>query len=497
MRRRLSILALLCGISGHAMALSEPEARHLLVRAGEVVSQENLAALRFLDRDEAFSWLERNHAAVAARPEERFPWFDAYDEFYRHYTAYADDKRSLRCRKALGLAALRLKGAMKLKERAETPLRFNPRDTGTFDVDVYQLLDIAGHLLSISLIQEVIHSESRFTTTMTLFWHGHFTSSFAKVLRPDLMLRQHVLLRRLSLGNFGQLLHEITYDPAMLIYLDGNTSTAGEPNLNFARELFELFTLGEGNYAERDISEAARALTGLAIVAGKGLLDRTRHDSGVKTVLGSSGALTPDTLLDLLLSKPATSRRVVTKLWRAFVSPDPDPTLVFSWAEEFRRSGFDIRQLMRRILTSDAFYADANRLTLIKSPLEVVFFPYITFNYEPQDPLDLVLQTSIMGQQLYQPPDVSGWRTGTDMITPSTWLMRQHYMQRIFRADPKRYPNALGADRAARWLSSLSPKGRAQAVFFITGTQTAILDQTGSDLEFLGRLTTSPGFNLK
>jgi uncharacterized protein (DUF1800 family) len=111
-------------------------------------------------------------------------------------------------------------------------------------------------------LTELITTRSPLGEKMTLFWHNHFVSSMQKVRSPQLIYRQNALLRSHALGNFGELLRAVCRDPALLVYLDNAASRKGQPNENFARELMELFTLGEGNYGERDVREAARAFTG-------------------------------------------------------------------------------------------------------------------------------------------------------------------------------------------------------------------------------------------
>lgn len=136
------------------------------------------------------------------------------------------------------------------------------------------------------------------------------------------MARQNLLLRREALGNFGTLLHEVAKDPAMLQYLDGASNRKGKPNENFAREVMELFTLGEGHYTQRDVSEAARAYTGWSLDPDTQayLWRASQHDDGEKTVLGQTGSFDGDQVLDILLARPETATFVTTGLWREFVS---------------------------------------------------------------------------------------------------------------------------------------------------------------------------------
>ncbi|WP_258402010.1 DUF1800 domain-containing protein, partial [Burkholderia multivorans] len=167
---------------------------------------------------------------------------------------------------------------------------------------------------------------SPLTERMTLFWHGHFTSGQDKVPYPQTMAAQNALFRREALGNFGTLLHAVAKDPAMLQYLDGASNRNGRPNENFAREVMELFTLGEGHYTQRDVTEAARAMTGWTVDPDtlRFVVRTDWHDAGDKTILGETGPFDGDAFLDILLKQRETARFVAANLWREFVSDTPD-----------------------------------------------------------------------------------------------------------------------------------------------------------------------------
>ncbi|MBM3357129.1 MAG: DUF1800 domain-containing protein [Betaproteobacteria bacterium] len=289
-------------------------------------------------------------------------------------------------------------------------------------------------------LTEMLTTSSPFTEKMTLFWHNHFVSSQQKVRSPQLMYRQNVLLRRHALGNFGQLLHAVAKDPAMLIYLDGVSSRKGQPNENFAREVMELFTLGEGAYGEQDIKEAARAFTGWSLDprGGEFVFRRALHDDGVKTVLGRSGRLDGEAVLDILLAQPQTAEFVVAKLWREFVSPRPDAQEVKRIARVFRDSGYEIRAALRALLVSDAFYARENRASLIKSPVDLVVGTLRQFGFSTGEVLPFVFATSGLGQNLFAPPNVRGWPGGENWINSSTLLGRKAFLERLFRVDETR-----------------------------------------------------------
>ena len=222
-------------------------------------------------------------------------------------------------------------------------------------------------------VEEMLVTDQPLTERMVLFWHNHFTSSLLKVRFPPSLFRQNALFRREALGNFATLLKEVARDPAMLIYLDGMRSVARQPNENFARELLELFTLGEGHYGEADIKAAARAFTGWTVDRQTGHF-RTRdneHDGGEKTFLGQTGRFDGDAIIAILLKHPRTAETIVEKLWREFVSLKPDPAEVRKLAASFR-SNYEIKPLMRAILVSAQFRDPANRGGLIKSPVELI-----------------------------------------------------------------------------------------------------------------------------
>jgi uncharacterized protein (DUF1800 family) len=274
---------------------------------------------------------------------------------------------------------------------------------------------------------------------MTLFWHNHFTSSLQKVKSAKLMLDQNTLLRRHALGDFGGLLHAVSKDAAMVVYLDSATSRKSSPNENFAREVMELFTLGEGRYSEQDIKEAARAFTGWSIEHETGTF-RWRpfqHDTEMKTVLGVTGRLDGDAVLDILLQRPETAELITRKLWREFVSPTPDAVEVRRIAERFRSSGYDIRTALRELFNSRFFWALENRATLVKSPVDWVVGNAVAFDPEEsrQNADRLALALRNLGQDLFNPPNVKGWPGGAAWINSSTLLARKQFAERLMRRE--------------------------------------------------------------
>jgi uncharacterized protein (DUF1800 family) len=286
-------------------------------------------------------------------------------------------------------------------------------------------------------VHEMLVTPSPLTERMTLFWHNHFVSSQQKVRLAELMYRQNLTLRANAMGNFATMLHALARDPAMVIYLDSAQNRKGTPNENFAREVMELFTLGEGHYGEQDIKEAARAFTGWSLDrdSGEFVYRRFIHDYGRKTVLGRSGYFDGDDVLDILLAQPATAEFVTRKLWREFVSQEPDEAEVKRIATRFRDSGYDIKAVLYALLTSDAFYSPVNRGVLVKSPIDLVVGSLHQFELKPGAPAPFAFAAAGMGQNLFSPPNVKGWPGGDAWINTSTLLARKQYLERLFRAD--------------------------------------------------------------
>jgi uncharacterized protein (DUF1800 family) len=290
---------------------------------------------------------------------------------------------------------------------------------------------------------EMLSTDSPLTERMTLFWHNHFTSSLQKVRVPQLIYRQNLLLRRHALGSFGDLLHAASKDPAMLIYLDAATSRRGAPNENFAREVMELFTLGEGRYGERDIKEAARAFTGWSLDP-ETLEFRYRphlHDDGVKTILGRSGGFDGDAVLDILLAQPACAEFIAAKLWREFVAGEPaqaDRAELRRIAGVLRETRYDIKSALRALFNSPRFYAPEHRAGLVKSPVELVVGTVRQLGVIYDDALPFAFAVAGLGQNLLAPPNVRGWPGGEAWITSATLLARKQFAERLLRVDEMR-----------------------------------------------------------
>ena len=343
---------------------------------------------------------------------------------------------------------------------APEPLRFPGRDATPDERRAFNQRNTREVLeLRAWWLQEMVTTPSPLTERMTLFWHNHFVSSQQKVRFVRLMYAQNATLREHAVDSFATLLHALSKDPAMLVYLDVAPNRRGQPNENFAREVMELFTLGEGRYAERDVKEAARAFTGWSVDrdSGRFVFRRLLHDGGEKTVLGRTGRFDGDAVLDVLLAQPATAEHVTAKLWREFVSPDPDAAEVRRIAGAFRRADYAIKVALRELLTSDAFYAPDHRGVLVKSPVELVAGTLRQLELAPGDGLPFAIAAAGMGQNLFAPPNVKGWPGGEAWINANTLLARKQFLERLARGDA-------GAATAMRRAAAMDEGGGAQAI---------------------------------
>jgi uncharacterized protein (DUF1800 family) len=252
----------------------------------------------------------------------------------------------------------------------------------------------------------------------------------------------------------------------MLRYLDGARSRKGEPNENFARELLELFTLGEGHYTEADIKAAARAFTGWTIDRQTGAFTlRPRwHDGGIKDFLGWRGAYDGDGILDILLNHPRTAEQVVEKLWRAFVSNSPERAQVQRLATLFRDSDYEIKPLLQALLASRAFRAPEARGRLIKSPIDLLVGTARQFQIPLEQPQRLVHLGRRLGQDLFDPPNVKGWPGGTAWITTDSLLERQSLLARVTGTDDRPAMDAPDRKRSERKRKRDRPRARKAAM---------------------------------
>ncbi|HEU4553288.1 MAG TPA: DUF1800 domain-containing protein [Chitinophaga sp.] len=291
--------------------------------------------------------------------------------------------------------------------------------------------------LNIAWTHAMINTEHPLQEKMALFWHGHFACRTQNVYFNQQLLQ---VIRENALGNFGALLTAVSKSPAMLAFLNNQQNRKQHPNENFAREVMELFTMGRGNYTERDIKEAARAFTGWGFDGTGHFVFRERiHDNGVKEVLGKRGNFNGDDLLKILLDNKQTARFITAKLYRYFVNETAvDEAKVDMLADKFYHSGYDIKSLMREIFMANWFYDDQHIGSRIKSPVELLvgMRRSIPLEFEREEVM-LVFQ-GILGQQLFYPPNVAGWPGGRNWIDSSSLMFRLRLPQVILYAQELR-----------------------------------------------------------
>ncbi|MGQ0832805.1 MAG: DUF1800 domain-containing protein [Microthrixaceae bacterium] len=281
-------------------------------------------------------------------------------------------------------------------------------------------------------IRRMVAADLPLREKLTFLWHDHFATSLEQVNLAELLYIQRGLLYDKGPGRFDDLVNAVARDPAMLIWLDGRDNRAGAPNENFARELFELFTLGLGTghgdhgdqpYTERDVAEAARALTGWRIIPGRGgVLAPNLHDSGTKTVLGVTGPLGLDEVVTAATQHPACAPHVVSRLWSRLARPaTPDDEVVRELAAPFAKD-LDVAALLRRMFLHPEFLSAETRRAVVKTPVDLVVGLARTLRIDPDERVLPLLAG--LGQIPFVPPDVSGWPANEAWLSTASALLR-------------------------------------------------------------------------
>jgi uncharacterized protein (DUF1800 family) len=265
---------------------------------------------------------------------------------------------------------------------------------------------------------------------LTLFWHGHFASSVEKVEDVHLMQRQLDTIRRLAWGNFHDLVLAIAKDPAMIVYLDGESNTKAHPNENFGRELMELFTCGIGHYTEADVQAAAKAFTGWHREGAEFAFKSDEHDDSRKKFLGKSGRFDGGDIVEILMQSPGTPRRIAAKLLRFFAEPEPAPEVIDEAAALLERTRLDIKWFLRDLFQSRYFFSTTCYRSKISSPAEFVVGAVRTLGIRWAS-TELIEPMNQMGQALFAPPNVKGWDGESKWVNSSTWAARTTLAKRI------------------------------------------------------------------
>ena len=267
---------------------------------------------------------------------------------------------------------------------------------------------------------------------MALFWHNHFVTKFDVYESASYTYQYHRLLQQYALGNFKEFVRAIGLTPAMLVFLNGNQNVAAQPNENYARELYELFTLGVDNgYTQTDIEETARALTGYTatpVAWGPIGFDPATHDGGAKTIFGQTGNWDYDDVIDLLFAERGTqvARFIAGKIYRRFVNPTSDEGMIDHLADVFQQADWSIAALLRALFKSAHFFDETNWATVIEGPLEdtLINFNEWGLTVDGLSVLGIYSGTAEMGQALFNPVDVAGWPGNRSWINTTSIARR-------------------------------------------------------------------------
>lgn len=273
-------------------------------------------------------------------------------------------------------------------------------------------------------LERMVAGDDPLRERMTLFWHGFFTSSYVDVRRSHEMIAQHTLLRGNALESYAAMLRGIVRDPAMLRYLNNDQNRRQDPNENLARELLELFSLGEGHYSEQDIREIARALTGYAVAPdGEFRFVARLHDRGQKEILGVRGRHDADAVVGILLRQPACARHVAGRILTYLEGVAPEEARLEEYARVLRKNDYALAPLLEQLFLDPRFYRDEVVGARVAGPVDFLIGMGRRLDVRP--PMRLVAMASAnLGQALFQPPNVKGWEEGPAWITTASMLQR-------------------------------------------------------------------------
>lgn len=357
-------------------------------------------------------------------------------------------------------------------------------------------------------LHRMLSSPQPLVEKLTLFWHGHFATGAEKVLDAELMLGQNQLLRQHAFGDFRAMVHGIAKDPAILIYLDSVTNRKAHANENFARELMELFCLGEGNYSEADVQQLARCFTGWEIRRKKFRFNDYQHDQLAKSVLGAE-VQSGEEAVDRVLNHPRAPYFIARKLFRFFVCDEPqasDP-LLEPLARQFSQENLSLHGMVRTMLGSRLMLSDWSLGRKVRSPVEMAIGLLRTLD-GTTNLYELSKHLGEVGQSIFYPPNVKGWDGGRAWVNSSTLVGRANLVHSLIRDENTRFSGeGLGALLERRssgsaqkfldWFSELylavdcSPVQREQLLKSISGKSG---EQTCRDM--LSLLAAMPQFQL-
>jgi hypothetical protein len=403
---------------------TKARAQHLLDRAGFGGTPEQVARLYQLGPVAAVdSLVNFNTSATGNLPQ--YSESAIYDPTLRDFPE---------TRPAATRLAERAGTAMGISVKAGGPLRLQP----VVDRFFYWLRASAIETTRVAnwWAECMLLSEQPLQEKMALFWHGHFATGADKVRDYRKMKVQLDLLRAQGTGNFRTLLVGVAQDPAMLVFLDAGRNVKDALNENFGREVMELFSMGVGNYTEKDVREAARAFTGWIDDDLSFRFDTSKHDARDKTFLGRTGPFDGVEVLDIVLAQPVTAVHIASKIYRFFVRENPSPDLQARLGAALREGNYEIAPFMRTIFLSRDFYSSASMGAQIKGPVELVVSTYrrLGLTALPGIP-DINSASGALGQVLLNPPTVAGWAQGRAWITPATLMARGNFARDVMFPD--------------------------------------------------------------
>jgi len=292
-------------------------------------------------------------------------------------------------------------------------------------------------------INQIFYNPTSIKEQMTLFWHDHFATSIMTVKYPPAMYHQNRVLRENATGNFKDLVIMMTFDPAMMVWLDNMENRVGAINENFARELLELFTMGEGNYTQQDVMEAARGLTGYQTDGLNTYFNSNRFDDGVKTFLGQTGNFDTYDIIDIIFEQEQTAYFISEKLYKWFIYESPNEGIVQELAQIMIENDYEIKPVLSALFNSEHFFDENFYGSKYKDPLThsvgTLRQSYIDINqniYYQNSEISFhqVLRyvQNLGGQLIFYPPDVSGWPGYRNWINTYTLPWRKLYTNYLF-----------------------------------------------------------------
>lgn len=384
---------------------TKTEARHLLNRAGFGGSPKEVEKFHAMGRERAVDFLLEPREKIEAfpRPEWADPW-----QAMEKMAEVVMKRREMRSE----TAGMSPEEADMARRKMQREIQRTNRRHGIEAQSWW--------------FRRMLKSEAPLREKMTLFWHDHFATSFQKVRQTVLLVHQNELFREHAFGNFRDLTQKVVRDPAMMVYLDTQRSAKSMPNENFAREVMELFTLGEGNYTEEDVRNAARAFTGYRLnrLSGEVVQNANAWDDGVKNIFGQTGKFNGTDVVKLIFRKEGCADFMAGKIWEFFAFEDPEKEIVSRLGTVLRNADYEMKPLLREVFLSKEFYSERSVGTQIKCPLQYLVQMFKEFEME-NPPMAVALSGQMqLGQVLFMPPNVAGWDWGKAWINTNTLLSR-------------------------------------------------------------------------